>query len=306
MKRRRPLPEVWASTQYTTSVQFRQFAGVRTRGIAACKPVPGFRQGKRRLRVSDNTNPKSPERRSCILALSALVVFSVSIPDAKAFDHSSFDPILKEAVENGAVDYGKVKRRYGDLQAYLRKLEKANPGEMSRNENLAFYVNAYNAHCINGVLSRGEIDSVKDVLLFFKRTRFVLGGKEMSLDSLEHKVLRPMGEPRIHFAIVCSSLSCPRLASRAYRGATLEEDLTRQAEAFFRDPTKNRLDREAGVFHLSKILKWFKKDFTQKAPSVLAYVEPFLSEADRAYLRKSQGKIKVKFLDYDWGLNGHY
>lgn len=263
------------------------------------------RWGKRRCKVRIDTFERLLERKVLMLFL-VLGMLAFSLQDVYAFDNSAFDSILNEAVEDGVVDYGKIKDRYGDLQAYLRTMEKADTEKMSRNEKLAFYINAYNAHCISGVLSRGEIDSVRDVLLFFKRTRFVLAGEKMSLDSLEHKVLRPMGEPRIHFAIVCSASSCPKLASRAYQGATLEEDLTHQAEAFFRDPTKNRLDREAGVFHMSKILKWFKKDFTKESPSLLAYIEPFLAEEDRSYLQENQGKIEVKFLDYDWGLNGHY
>jgi hypothetical protein len=246
------------------------------------------------------------QKTSSLLFLFAFAAFSISIRDGRAFDSSAFDSILEEAVENGVVDYAKIEGRYGDLQAYLHELEKADIDTMSPEEKMAFYINAFNAHCINGVLSKGEIDSVNDVPPFFKGTRFVLAGKEMNLDSLEHEVLRPLGDPRIHFAIVHSSSSSPKLASRAYRGETLEEDLVHQAESFFRDPAKNRLDREAGVFRLSKILKWFLKDFTQEAPSLLAYIEPFLNEEDRTYLQEMQGKIKVEFLDYDWGLNGHY
>ena len=268
--------------------------------------VPKVCSGKGRTRMRNNRFHKPDRKVHCLLLLFTFLAFSVSIRDARAFDHTAFDSILKEAVEDGVVDYGKIKLRYGDLQAYLREMEKANIEVMSSDEKLAFYINAHNAHCINSVLSQGKIDSVQDVPLFFKHTRFVLAGKEMSLDSLEHDVLRPRGDPRIHFAIVRSSTSDPKLASRAYRGETLEEDLICQAESFFRDPAKNHLDRETGVFYLSKILKWFLKDFTQEAPSLLAYIEPFLNEEDRTYLQENPREIKVEFLDFDWGLNGHY
>jgi hypothetical protein len=113
-----------------------------------------------------------------------------------------------------------------------------------------------------------------------------------------------MGEPRIHFAIVCASKSCPKLASRAYRGESLEADLERAARDFFHDPAKNRLDKGKKILYLSSILKWFKDDFTAKAPSVGAFVRPYLPEADQVFIKEQA--VKVEFLDYDWDLNGHF
>ena len=225
---------------------------------------------------------------------------------AETFDHSAWDKILSGAVHNGVVDYGEIRDRYSELQDYLKALESADLKPFSKEDRLAYYINAYNAHCIDGVLSHGEIGSVTDVPQFFKKTKFILAGEEQSLDSLEQRVLRKMGEARIHFAIVCSSKSSPKLASKAYTGETVDKDLDAQALEFFLDPSKNRLDREKGIFYMSKILKWYKEDFTQNSNSVLAFIRPYLSAEDRAYLDENPRKVKVEYLEYDWGLNGSY
>ena len=219
-------------------------------------------------------------------------------------DHSLWDSILQESVSDGVVDYGKIKSRYADLQKYLQSLAKIDRKGLSRQERLTLEINAYNAGCINGVLSSGEIKSVEDVGRFFKKTKVTVGGEVLSLDALEHKSLRKLGEPRIHFAIVCASISCPPLISKAYSAEKLDEDLDRQLRSFLADESKNRLDRENGVFHLSKLFKWFREDFTRESSSVLEYIQPFLSNEDRDYVKSNTPK--VKFLDYDWNLNGHF
>jgi len=249
---------------------------------------------------------KRTYHRASIVASFLLLSAISPVRCAEIVDHSAFDSILQEAVQGGIVDYGKIQNRYQDLQTYLQSLAKADLKGTSGTEKLAFFINAYNAHCISGVLSEGQLKSVRQVSEFFEKTRFVLAGKELSLDALEHKVLRPMGEPRVHFALVCASMSCPGLAPRAYRAETLDADLDRQAKNFLRDSSKNHLDREKGVFYLSRIFQWFKEDFAKKKGSVLAFITPYLTEADREYLQQKQGRVKVEYLEYDWSLNGHY
>ena len=225
---------------------------------------------------------------------------------AESFDHSAWDKILGDSVHNGVVDYGKIRDRYPDLQAYLKSLETAALKSFSKEERLAFYINAFNAHCLDGVLSQGEVASVNAIPEFFKNTKFVLAAEEQSLDSLEQKVLRKMEEPRIHFALVRAAKGSPKLSSKAYTGATLDQDLDRQASDFFLDPTRNRLDREKGILYMSRILKWYQEDFTRTSKSVLAYIRLYLSAEDGAYLDENPGKVKVEYLEFDWSLNGSY
>lgn len=235
-----------------------------------------------------------------LLVLSASPVLALEV----SAERELYDRLLTETVKDGVVDYGALSGRYSDLQQYLNFLAKNPYSTLSDQEKLAVGINAYNAHCINGVLKAGKIASVKDVWFFFKRTDFVLGGEEMDLDHLEHEILRKLGDPRIHFALVCASKSCPLLSSSVYRVETLDQDLDAKAREFVQDKTKNRVDHEAGVVYLSSIFNWFKDDFTQKAASLIDYIKPYLTEEDRQYLETN--KVTVKFLDYDWNLNGHF
>ncbi len=234
-----------------------------------------------------------------------LLAFTIS-GTVHAVDHSIWDSILKDSVKNGVVDYGKIKERYSELQKYLQSLETISLDTLEPNEKMALFINAYNAQCIRGVLDRGDIESVRDVTFFFKRTQFVLGGKDLSLDSLEHTELRPMGDPRIHFAIVCSSKSCPPLRGEAYQAESLDETLDDQASIFLNSEEMNRLDREKKTFYLSKIFKWFAEDFTKDHESVLDFSKGYLPEDSNDFLDRHSGKIRVEFLPYDWSLNGHY
>ena len=115
-----------------------------------------------------------------------------------------------------------------------------------------------------------------------------------------------MGDPRIHFAIVCSSKSCPSLRSGAYFAETLEEVLNDQTRSFLNDPEKNRLDPEIKVFYLSKIFQWFTQDFTQQHRSVMRFAMGYLDPDSKKFLEENEGKVRVEFLPYDWSLNGHY
>ncbi len=248
------------------------------------------------------------ERKLILLCAAGILWVGVGLPahaeDATTFDHSLFDKVLSGAVRDGEVDYGMMAQKYQDLQTYLSQLASAPFRSLPREEQIAMAINAYNANCINGVLKGKKIQSVKDVWFFFKNAKFQLGGEEMSLDSLENDVLRKMGEPRIHFALVRAAKGSPILAAHAYCGASLNNDLDQAMRDFIQNSTYNRLDTEKKILYLSPIFKWYKKDFTSRVPSVSAYVRPYLSEADQAVMKDRA--VKVKFLDFDWNLNGHY
>jgi hypothetical protein len=132
----------------------------------------------------------------------------------------------------------------------------------------------------------------------------VVGGAPISLDSIEHKVLRKMGEPRVHFAIVCASHSCPRLLNEAYTTERLEEQLVSNTRVFFANPENFQFDPGSGQFRLSAIIDWFGEDFGAQTANQLKYLAPYFpsSESQRA---AAQGVGRVSFLDYDWNLNDH-
>jgi Protein of unknown function, DUF547 len=173
-------------------------------------------------------------------------------------------------------------------------------------EQLAFWINAYNAFAIQEVLARYPIDSVRPTFVgipersFFTDAKHGVGGKNYSLDQIENDVLRTLGEPRIHFAIVCASFSCPKLRSEAYDPRRLNGQLDEQAIAFINDPTRNQFDAANGSAKLSKIFDWFKGDF-EAVGGVASYLAKFAEGDAKTVLQN--GQVSISFLPYDWRLN---
>ncbi|MCB9727172.1 MAG: DUF547 domain-containing protein [Deltaproteobacteria bacterium] len=231
---------------------------------------------------------------------------------ARAFDHThaAWTKLLAAYVDDGVVDYSGL-RAHGRaaLESYLEEL--AAPRSMegwTREQQMAFWINAYNAWTVERVLEAWPVKSFKKLDWPrgpWKRefVRLGLSPEPVSLDWIEHEVLRKRyAEPRIHMALVCASRSCPALRSEAYVAARLDAQLEDQARRFVGDPAKNRLDAEAGVLWLSKIFDWYGEDFERGGGSVRAFVAAHLP-ADAA-ARVRDGSLDIRWLDYDWSLNG--
>ncbi len=216
-----------------------------------------------------------------------------------------FDAVLAEHVSDGSVDYDGVAAdgRYADFVDWLAGADpEALEGEATQ---LAFWINAYNALSIKGILDGGSPSSLFGRARFFKSRRYTVGGRALTLDEIEKKIIIPYGEPRIHFAIVCSSASCPKLQSAAYTAAELDGQLDSAAREFLNDRSKNYYDSDAGRLYLSKIFDWFEDDFTAAAGSVPAYVAAYLEDpAEREAV--GSGSPSVRYLRYDWSLNGSF
>ncbi|MBI4616031.1 MAG: DUF547 domain-containing protein [Planctomycetes bacterium] len=226
-------------------------------------------------------------------------------------DHAAYEALLKKYVDDrGLVDYAAWASGGGPaLEHYLASMAAVRPDELADlQERLAYWINVYNALTIHGMLHFYPTKSIKDHAShlggfdFWDDVRLEVAGEERSLNSIEHEILRKMGEPRIHFAIVCASLGCPRLRNEAYAGARLENQLQEQTSAFFSDSGKFRIDRDARTVYLSKILEWFGEDFggSDRAKLDLA-ARHVRSEEDRAFLQR--GDLSVEYLDYDWRIN---
>lgn len=167
----------------------------------------------------------------------------------------------------------------------------------SRAERLAFYINAYNIFALNVVVENWPVESIKDVGSIFrpvwKRPAGILGGEPVSLDKIEHDQLRTMGEPRMHFAIVCASVSCPDLRLEPYRAGTLEKQLDEQCAAFLSNPGKGlRLDGDRAA--VSKIFKWFREDF-ERVGGIEAFVRRYRMLPADVTIRPA--------IDYNWSVN---
>lgn len=222
----------------------------------------------------------------------------------KEFSHQNFHGVLRAHVGHGVVDYPAIAADPG-FERYIQQLDRIDPSSFpTRQDRLVFWINAYNAFAIKGIL-----DGYSPLTLFGRYRYFIgrayrVGGQSINLYDLEREVLIPdFREPRIHFAIVCASSSCPRLQSRAYAADKLEEQLEQSAREFINDPTRNRFDRERKIASLSMIFKWFEQDFVAHSGSLLNYVRPYLADPDLARELEST-PYTVEFLEYDWRLNG--
>ncbi len=231
------------------------------------------------------------------------------------FDHGVWDEILsKYAVEGGRrFDYAGLKKEGGALAAYVDALAEVDLGSLSGPELEALFINAYNAYTVRTILDRVsasggfEIESIRDIEDVFTREAHVVGGFRLSLDNIEHNILRPtFQDPRLHFAVNCASISCPPLPADAFEAERLDEQL----EA----ATKNALGSsdyasvEDGGLLLTKILEWYGTDFVNpdyrgSEESLPAFVLRYANEDVRRFLEERNLEVEVRFRDYDWRLN---
>jgi hypothetical protein len=220
------------------------------------------------------------------------------------FSHKVFHEVVQAHVQDGSVDYPGI---HSDdrLPIYLEQLDRVDPDALTtQNERLAFWINAYNAFAIKGILDGYSPTSYFGRYRYFIGQDYRVGGETINLYDLERNVLIPQfPEPRIHFAIVCASLSCPKLHAWTYEPDHLEHQLDRVAREFINDPTRNHFDRIKKVASLSMIFKWFDEDFTRAAGSVLTYIIRYVDDPELAQdLIRSE--YRIEYLDYDWNLNG--
>jgi hypothetical protein len=217
---------------------------------------------------------------------------------------------------DGRVDYAALESD-GSALACARDLARFDLTALrSREQQLAFWINAYNCLVLAGVLERlGPNPSYRGVmhdgwagaLRFFYLDRHVIGGRKLSLATIENRILRgKLREPRIHFALVCAARSCPRLKHGLYSAEHIEAELEMAAQQFIRSPDGVRLEREARTVWLSRIFKWYRKDFERAAGSVLGYVARYLNEDERDYLDRHGTDLRIRFFDYDWQLNRQF
>ena len=227
--------------------------------------------------------------------------------ECEVLNHEPWSRLLQKHVSTaGFVSYSGFREDSVALNAYLRLVSKCLPSATwSREERLAYWINAYNAFTVKLIIDHYPVKSIKDigsklavpfVNSVWDAKFFSIGGVQMSLNQIEHSILRKQfDEPSIHFAIVCASISCPSLLNAAYTASDLENQLHQQTLAFIQDTTKNHLS--LNHLKLSYIFKWFKIDFT-KHGSLKHFVAKYADEpiAPRA---------KVDFLEYNWELNGN-
>jgi len=226
-------------------------------------------------------------------------------PLTAAMDQATYAELLHKYNRNGHVDYAGFKKDEARLDEYLAQLAKINPNPLSRDEQFAYYTNAYNAWTIKLILTGYPgVESIKDLGSLFKspwKKKFVkLDGKVITLDNIEHDILRPrFNDPRVHMAVNCASKGCPPLWSEPFMGDRLNEQLNAVTRNFINNPVFNRL--EGNTLYVSKIFKWFSEDFDD---DVIGFVEKYAEGELKRTITANRSSIEVDYLDYDWALNG--
>jgi hypothetical protein len=253
---------------------------------------------------------------SRILLLTALSLVGLSSPalpqsEAALAARGSLAAVLSRYVDGGDVRYGLLATENPpEWRRYLQWLEDARPETMTVHDRRAFWINAYNARVIAGVLERYPFDSVRDVGIlggrvrgFFTRREHPVAGEMRTLDEIENEILfqPPLWDPRIHFALNCAARSCPKLRSEPYDGERLDTQLDFQARTYLNGPDGHRIDPAARVLYVSRVLKWYREDFERVAGSLRDYLIRNLTGDAAAAAQDPSWEIR--YLDYDWSLN---
>jgi hypothetical protein len=243
-----------------------------------------------------------------LFLLAVIIGYAISLPTTLAMervDHGGYALLLERHVRDGMVDYKGFKRDERLLDRYLADLGNVTPDRLSRDDQFAFYINVYNAWTIKLILSGYPgIRSIKDLGSFlqspWKKKIVRLKAVTVTLDHIEHDILRPVfRDPRVHFAINCAARSCPPLLSVPFYGNTLNEQLDTAATAFINDVESNYI--RGNTLYASRIFKWFKTDFDD---DIIGFFLTYAQGKMKHELENKQNILEVKYLGYDWSLNG--
>jgi hypothetical protein len=251
--------------------------------------------------------------------------------ESGSFSDEPYAAALSKYVDDrGMVNYQKLKVDRRDLDLFAASLARVKPEDNEPRDDkqkIAFWINAYNALTLEAIIRNYPIqssllrsvvypkNSVRQIPGVWDKLRFVVVGREMTLNDIEHGTLRAkFNEPRIHLALVCAAMSCPPLRNEPYTAEKLDQQLDDQARRFLRSPQGFRIDRGESRVYLSAIFKWFGEDFigtygtsdkfagkSDIERAVLNFVSGYVGQIDRDYLLK--GSYRIEYLDYDWSLN---
>ncbi len=227
-------------------------------------------------------------------AAAAAAVKQKATPKSSTVDHGPWDQLLRKHVTSaGKVNYAAIKANQSSLDAYLKTLSD-NPvkKEWSRNEKMAYWINAYNAYTIKLIVDNYPVKSITDLHggKPWDHSWIKLGSKTYTLNDIEHKILRPQfKDARIHFAVNCAAASCPPVLNRAWTAGNLNSNLEKQTKKFINDSKQNSLGGDVAV---SKIFDWYKEDFGD----LTAYLNKYANSPIAA-------GTSIGFKEYDWALN---
>ncbi|HEU4403105.1 MAG TPA: DUF547 domain-containing protein [Candidatus Polarisedimenticolia bacterium] len=222
-------------------------------------------------------------------------------------DHAAWDRLLAAGTRQGLVDYEFMRAHRADLDSYLEHVATAPLDRLAPGHLEALLINAYNALTVRSILDNPGVTSIKEIAGVWTEKRHRVGGFDLTLDDLEHRILRPyFRDPRIHFAVNCASRSCAPLPSWAYDGARIDAQLEERAKSFLSDPINARVEGDA--LHLSKYFDWYGSDFVAagwrgSTRTIALYVARYAPADVAAFIDSRKGAPRLVFEEYDWSLN---
>jgi hypothetical protein len=271
--------------------------------------------------------------RAIAVGLGSILLLSItgSTPvHSRPVDSAIYEEILSGRVLEGRVDYRSIKRDSTSLISYLEALSDGSSvyyDTWSRDEQIAFWLNAYNAITIYAIISSYPIDyggwlsrvrfpknSIRQIKDVWSREYYELAGKPRSLDEIEHEILRrEFGDPRVHFALVCASGGCPLLSDEPYAGDSLNAQIERDAHRFINNRDKVYIDKRDNTLYVSSIFEWYAEDFESTSEAgwlneyddddrgFLEFIARYIDDESQEYI--TANTPRVIYLDYDWSLN---
>lgn len=222
---------------------------------------------------------------------------------AETVNHTALNQLLQKYVAaNGMVNYGGFNKDKTKLQDYIKSLTKINAASLSKNEQLAYWINAYNALTIDQILRNYPLKSIQDIAggkVWDQNLPYQFNGKTLTLNTIEKKTLlgpnSDLFDARIHFAVNCAAVSCPTLINKAYTADNVETLLTQNTKAALANPAFNKITSARAS--ISTLFNWYKADFEKEDGSVVNFINKYSSV-------KVNSNTKIDYLDYNWNLNG--
>jgi len=243
--------------------------------------------------------------RTCCLAVCLGLALVAARAGAGELDTwSAWDGLLAEAVDGGSINYTMMQRRRAFHQT-VRNISFADTNLLvTRESQLAFYINAYNVLAVQAILDGHSPITLWGRHRYFKTATYTVSGKQVNLHDLEHGIIRPYGEPRIHFALACGAKGCPPLRDEAYTADQLSLQLEDATTRFVNDPHYVQVDREAGLVRLSQLFQWYQADF-EAGGGVLPFVADHIEDPALAEELRT-GNFRIEYIEFDWRPNGTF
>ena len=247
---------------------------------------------------------------ACCLLVFAAMSLQLTTAQASLPDYQLFEDILNNYVnDNGRVNYQGLKANRLPLDQFIKdEVEGRDISALSDNQKKAFWINAYNALTLRLIIDNYPLRFGGIRTINWGRpwdVKMKVTNQELTLNHIEHEILRKWNpiDPRIHFAINCASIGCPKIPNTHFNSEILDEQLEKESIKFINDVDKVRLDRSKNILFYSAILSWFEQDFLSVSPDKLSFILKYLNEEDKKYILSNTNQIQLKKMKYDWGLN---